>query len=345
MQKRYTDYILQDFLSDENFKSWIKKGKPADSVWTKLTLENASLTAIMAEAEMIIQKLSVKSTHGNASEQEQAKTWQGIAARINRVEEKKKGAVKIFNSVYMRAAAVVLLVSGLTVSAWLYSISGTSKFKTASGEQIKVELPDASVVFLGANSSLEFKKNWKPGKVREVWVDGEAHFEVQHINQDKKKILPAHKFVAHIQDKLDVEVLGTVFNIKHRKDQAQVELESGSVKVTDTKTSIMLLPGETVTRVGTEPVAKTETDVSLIYNWTDRELIMDQAEIGLVLETIEESFDKPVKLMGKDLQLKKLDGILPLSKQKETILALAAILNVKVQVTDEAIILTPEGNR
>jgi transmembrane sensor len=340
MQKRYTDYNLQDFVSDENFRSWIKKGKPADEIWTSLLAEKPVMAGVVNEAEIVIQKLSTQNPDRNVLRQ--AKIWQTIESGIGSVDEKQKNTGKIFNSVYVRAAAVLVLVAGLTVSAWLYSISGMNRFTTVSGEQIRVALPEESVVLLGANSTLEFRKNWKPGKIREVWVDGEAHFEVKHLNKDSKKVVLAHKFVAHIQDKLDVEVLGAVFNVKYRKDKAQVELESGSVKVTDSKMSLLLQPGETVTKVGMQPVARTPTDLTLIYNWTDRELIMDQAKVGDVLETIEDRFNKPVRLVGDGLQERLLDGILPLDKQKDTILALAAVLNAKVQVKDEAIILTSE---
>lgn len=85
-------------------------------------------------------------------------------------------------------------------------------YATQYGEQRVVELPDHSVVSLNANSTLRFRNDWSQANtLREVWLDGEAFFSVQ---KQEGAAGPA-KFIVHTND-LDVEVLGTRFNVSNR---------------------------------------------------------------------------------------------------------------------------------
>jgi transmembrane sensor len=94
--------------------------------------------------------------------------------------------------------------------------------KGASVTQFK--LPDGSVVRLNANSKLNFEKiNAKDG-VREVYLTGEAFFDVVRN--------PERPFIIHTPA-IDVKVLGTSFNVKAYPEDRTTEtsLISGSVEV------------------------------------------------------------------------------------------------------------------
>ena len=141
------------------------------------------------------------------------------------------------------AAAVLLLISGY----WGWNLWETSQMvniQTAFGEQQTIELPDNSTVKLNANSSIRFKKYWGDTAIREVWLEGEAYFEVNKNEQTGQKF---HV----ITDDLQVEVLGTVFNVNSRRQSTKVFLEEGSVSINlpeqaeDQK--ILMVPGELVT--------------------------------------------------------------------------------------------------
>jgi len=106
---------------------------------------------------------------------------------------------------------------------------GTSKIEyntltTTRGEQTQVRLPDGSLVFLNAASSLRYPTSFAKSAQRRVGLTGEGYFEVA-----KSKTQP---FVVATA-KQEVEVLGTHFNINAYGDENAVKttLLEGSVRV------------------------------------------------------------------------------------------------------------------
>ncbi|MEI6678568.1 MAG: FecR domain-containing protein [Mariniphaga sp.] len=71
------------------------------------------------------------------------------------------------------------------------------------GKTSEVLLPDGTKVFLNAGSRLIYPENFS-GKTREVFLVGEAYFDVKHDLQ--------HPFIVQLND-LRLKVLGTRFNI------------------------------------------------------------------------------------------------------------------------------------
>lgn len=106
---------------------------------------------------------------------------------------------------------------------------GTNKIEyntltTTRGEQTQVRLPDGSLVFLNASSSLRYPTSFAKSAKRNVGLTGEGYFEIS-----KNKTQP---FVVTAAGQ-EVEVLGTHFNINAYTDEKAVRttLLEGSVKV------------------------------------------------------------------------------------------------------------------
>jgi len=95
---------------------------------------------------------------------------------------------------------------------------------TEKGETYQVRLPDGSLIWLNAASSLRYPANFTSLKERRVELSGEAYFE---IAKDK-----THPFIVKT-GKQEVEVLGTHFNIEAYDDENAIRttLLEGSVKL------------------------------------------------------------------------------------------------------------------
>lgn len=95
---------------------------------------------------------------------------------------------------------------------------------TAKGETYRLRLPDGSLVWLNAASSLTYAFSLNERGERRVKLSGEAYFE---IAKDK-----AHPFVVST-DRQEVEVLGTHFNISAYRDESSIRttLLEGRVRV------------------------------------------------------------------------------------------------------------------
>lgn len=143
---------------------------------------------------------------------------------------------------YAVVAASVFIVAGFT-----FLISKTKDRRavqpeyaqtiTPVGSIKQINLPDGSVVFLNAASTLKYPVNFK-GSSRDVYLKGEAFFDIHH---DAK-----HPFHVH-SGQLNVTVLGTSFNVKAYTGDlfTKVEVATGKVGVLNGRGKVyMLLPGE-----------------------------------------------------------------------------------------------------
>ena len=95
---------------------------------------------------------------------------------------------------------------------------------TAPKVKRKLVLSDSTIVMLNSGTTLSYPLSFG-NKNREVYLNGEAFFEV---HKD-----PKHPFIIHTK-KMNVRVLGTVFNIKSYDDapQSETSLIEGSIEVT-----------------------------------------------------------------------------------------------------------------
>ena len=124
----------------------------------------------------------------------------------------------------MIAATLLLLATAGVWYLQTLKTPETNSYKTDFAQVKNIILPDGSKVTLNANSELKLSVNWGQKGDRQVWLDGEAYFEVE------KKPATRQKFIVHTKD-IDVEVLGTKFNVSTRHEKAIVSLEEGKIKL------------------------------------------------------------------------------------------------------------------
>ena len=104
--------------------------------------------------------------------------------------------------------------------------------------EYKLSLSDGTKVWLNPETSLKYPVAFT-NKSRTVELNGEAYFQVAHN--------PNKPFKVKISENLEVEVLGTSFNISANKSDSNIEttLIEGSVKINSgSNKSVVLKPGE-----------------------------------------------------------------------------------------------------
>jgi transmembrane sensor len=124
-----------------------------------------------------------------------------------------------------------------------------SSIVTKNGNRTKVVLPDGSQVWLNAGSKLDYDHSTFNKELREVSLNGEAYFDVTK-NHEKP-------FIIHTK-KMDIKVLGTVFNVRTYSDEkiSEAALINGSIEVTlkDRKDQkIILKSNEKISIANEEP--------------------------------------------------------------------------------------------
>jgi transmembrane sensor len=160
----------------------------------------------------------------------------------NRGLSPEEGRVSLTSRSFSRRNLMIaaVFVSCLVLSVYLFvnnNFSGKSpvqqaqmaqnpqakQAETRNATKIKLQLPDGSTVWMNAGSKLNYEKI-EEGNLREVYLTGEAYFDVKRN--------PKRPFIIHTST-MDLRVLGTEFNVKAYPGDATVEasLIHGSVEV------------------------------------------------------------------------------------------------------------------
>jgi len=170
---------------------------------------------------------------------------------------------------------------------------GSTAFNTLTtppAAQFQVVLPDGSRVWLNNASSLRYPTSFR-GNTREVELSGEAYFEVARN--------AAKPFKVRVND-MDVDVLGTSFNIMAYKDEAATKttLLNGIVKVSRGAAGSILRPGEQA-QLGTSGLkvaANVNTDA--VVAWKNGFFNFNNADIKDVMRHMGRWYDIEVSYEG-----------------------------------------------
>ncbi|MEG1511840.1 MAG: FecR domain-containing protein [Bacteroidales bacterium] len=150
--------------------------------------------------------------------------------------------------------------------------------------EMKVALADGTVVYMNSFSRLRFPVEFT-GKTREVYLDGEAYFDVAED--------AGHPFIVHT-NKTDVKVLGTEFNVMTyaNEEDTQVTLIKGlvNVKVADNYTNIK--PGEQISINNKSLKEEVKTvDVNKYIAWREGLYKFESASLEQLLKYMERRYD------------------------------------------------------
>lgn len=152
--------------------------------------------------------------------------WAGIREAMDADQDRVVVRMPVWRRAWRPvAAAVVLLAAGWW--GWQYYAGKpvyNGQLATLHGKTRQLTLPDGSKVWLNAGSRLRYRKDWQPGTTRAIELNGEAFFEIAQLSQAP--------FIIHTKA-VDIQVLGTSFNLKAYADDATAEttLLSGKVAV------------------------------------------------------------------------------------------------------------------
>nr|WP_255578220.1 FecR family protein [Chitinophaga sp. sic0106] len=233
------------------------------------------------------------------------------------------------------AAAAAVLVVGITA----YFQLADKKVHTEYGKLASIMLPDSSEVLLNANSTISYKKNWENGQPREIWLNGEAYFEVRHLKQDSLPVSPSERFIVHTKH-LDVEVLGTVFNVKERRGVTEVGLRSGAVQLKSHQGQQLLLQPGDVARFTetTQQLQRTTEEVNTVSAWKNKQLIMNNMTVQQITQLLEDTYGYQSTITDSTILNKKIQGDITVNNEDDIIFILSGILKMNIEKKDHMLI-------
>ncbi|MCM5663174.1 FecR family protein [Galbibacter mesophilus] len=161
------------------------------------------------------------------------------------------------------------------------------------GKRFDVKLSDGTVVHLNAGSSLKYPVQFLKGKNRQVFLTGEAFFDVT-TNKESPFIVTSKS--------MDVQVLGTKFNVNAYDELTSIQtvLVEGSVKLTSKDASsgegALLTPGHKASwNTETHEVGIDKVDTSIYTSWIDGKLVFKQMKFKHIMLQLKRHFDVEIE--------------------------------------------------
>lgn len=224
---------------------------------------------------------------------------------LHKIRENKsldKGLVRSINQRLMRVAAVLILL--IAVGSVLYIFTDIDKklqFNKITyiekvnpkGQRSKIILPDNSVVWLNADSKIQYAEDFLKQEKRLLKLTGEAYFDVSHN--------PKKPFTIQI-DEINVNVLGTRFNVRAYPEYSNIQttLLQGRVSLLNKSNNQVsyLEPGDmgVYQKEGKSILVRRQVDVDKMIAWKEGKLIFDNDPFTYIAAELERWYDIDIKI-------------------------------------------------
>ena len=160
-----------------------------------------------------------------------------------------------------------------------------------NGKQFNIVLSDGSNVHLNSGSSIKYPVNFLKGQQRQVFLTGEAFFDVAHDQE--------HAFVVNAQD-LDIHVYGTKFNVSNYPEDRDTEvvLVEGSVGLRESnlenadKAEIYLKPGYMgIYNRSDNNISQEEVNTSIYTSWMNGNLVFRNISFENIIQKLQRHYN------------------------------------------------------
>jgi transmembrane sensor len=342
--KNLNTFSYQDFIDDLSFIDWVKNpdGNEREK-WESWIQETPPNLLEMKKAKRIV-LASTSFQRILADDHDKVKTWESIRYRTWKADQKKLHRKTQINKWMRFAAGIVIGFVCIFLARTIAEHYNKIEIRTAYGEIKTIYLPDSSSMVINANTVVSFYKNWSPDRVREVWIDGEAYLEVIHLHDEITEVKASDKFVTHLPS-IDVEVLGTSFNVKERKGVAEVSLKEGSVSVSqsgriDNGMYLILKPGEIASFIKENGLfEKQEGELQRNFAWRERLIKLERTKVKELISQLEDFYGIDFLVFDKTILEREVDGEFPLTDTADIRFILSSILEKEVAVRGNQIII------
>ncbi len=161
-------------------------------------------------------------------------------------------------------------------------ITNLNNLEVPLGMRTKVILADGTQVWLNSGTTMRYPVAFNKDK-REVYLDGEAYFDVAH---DSKRA-----FFVHSGD-LQVKVLGTAFAVNTLSERIKIALVRGSVDLEINKQVRRLIPGE-VGQYNTQTAKLSLSDENIrgLVAWKDNMFFFDDSNLAEITARLGRTYD------------------------------------------------------
>jgi len=226
---------------------------------------------------------------------------------------------------WFAAAAVIIILFSVSLILGK-DIILYQHYRTAFGEIKKIELSEGSQVTLNANSALKVPRFEFDHSLREVFLFGEANFSVKHTRDHKR-------FIVKTDKNLEIEVLGTEFNVYARQKDTKVVLNKGKILLNyfDGKLAkkITMKPGDLVEidQKGRANI-KVVPQPQIFSAWKEHRFVFEETSLLEMAAMIQENFDVHLEFRDEHLAKRTISGTFHAKNADELLQVIAELLEI-----------------
>lgn len=351
-------YNLEDFLTDDDFRLWVKSGQPrTDFFWAKLKAEFPEKRALMDQAAELV--LTWEKQPSELTHEELDHEVNRILNESVRALPARRPAFLQFRWWYAAAAVLVLVGIGWLLSGnhafqrsqytYTHYVSASTvplkEVRNLSGKPLTVALPDGSTIRLMPEAAVSYAHAFVRDHRREVFLTGEAFFEVR---KDK-----SNPFFVYAND-LITRVVGTSFTIKSSSKRVEVIVRTGKVAVMQAKDlnrsesapEIMLTPNQQAIFTADRPVISktiTENPVAIAQPDLKPKFSFENQPVAEVFHLLEETYGIPVVYDSTRMANCYLRVTLRDEPFFEKLGIICSTIEASYQITDGQVVISGQG--
>ena len=262
------------------------------------------------------------------------------AQELNRLKQKRTMRIRRL----FQYAAIILLIIGAGIGGHLYTVSLTEPtvtdksylVQTGKGQRANITLPDGTVVWLNSYTQLHYNANYGATQ-RVVSLTGEAYFEVA---KDKEK-----PFIVETAG-MNVEALGTTFNVKAYREDSQIiaTLFSGSVRVSSDRDNVILSPDENATfeRSSGKLIMHKLDNSSYAKMWRNNDLVFNGETLEEIAVLLNRMYNVQIIFKSERIKKHRFSGVICNNSLDNVIELISLTSPITYETRGDTIIL---GNR
>ncbi len=333
--EKYAQFGLKDFLADDAFIQWvINPSHDTNTWWQSFTNAYPEQAPVVKKAAATIQHY--RAQHDFFNEGNKELLWDRIENTIQTQATEKTPRKIMSLAAFMRIAAAVIIIVGASFWMMYRNTPKQLAYATSFGEVKTITLPDNSEVTLNGNSSISWHDGWKKNATREVWITGEGYFKVTHLNTDTTHVKANDRFIVHCGD-VNIEVLGTTFNVKARHGKTNVALITGKIRIDYTDAAagnktVYLAPGDYVEYTAKQLMTtKKLAKPAQVTTWTAKEISFSDATLKEIAETLQDNYGYSVSVTDTSLLALKIEGDISVDNVADLLDVVATTLNIKIE--------------
>lgn len=285
-----------------------------------------------------------EAAHRTMSAQQQVEIFHRLKRRIKETQNI-SNTRKFSLYPWMKYAAVALLCLALG-GGIAFSLSNANRravkefiVKADKGQRASLTLPDGTNVWLNSHTELIYSSLYG-SEERTVRLNGEAYFEIAPDTENP--------FIVKT-DQMDIEALGTSFNVKAytRDRDITTTLLTGKVKASTTDGEVVLTPGQYASFDRNQQTLTSGIADNALYAcmWRENELAFNSHTLEDIAHILDRMYNVQIEFSSESIKKHRFSGVIKNNSLDNVIEIISLTAPIIYRSTGDTIIISEKPSK